>query len=71
MLTIQMTLPSYLTLPMELLNYYTAWKKLVNAKKTKFMQQNSNGNIETTSKLPLELVDFFTYLGSNIESPEN
>ena len=71
MLTIQMTLPSYLTLPMELLNYSTTWKKLVNVKKTKFMQQNSNGNIETTSKLPLELVDFFTYLGSNIESPEN
>lgn len=56
---------------MELLNYYTTWKKLVNVKKTKSMQQNSNGNIETTSKLPLELVDFFTYLGSNIESPEN
>ena len=31
----------------------------VNAKKTKFMQCNCNGNIETTFKLPLESVDSF------------
>ena len=42
----------------------------VNAKKTKFMQCNCNGNIETTFKLPLESVDSFTYLGHNTESPE-
>lgn len=34
--------------------------------KTKFMQYNCNGNIETTSKLPLESVDSPTYLGSNM-----
>lgn len=42
-----------------------------NAKKTKLIQCNCNGNTETTPKLPLESDDSYTYLKSNIESTKN
>ena len=42
-----------------------------NAKKTKLIQCNCNGNTKTTPKLPLESNDSYTYLKSNIESTKN
>ena len=43
---------------------------IINAKKTTFMQFNCNGTIKKNANHPLESVDDFTYLGSNIRYTE-